>query len=90
MSLRLLAETAASDLNLELQDYLKNHFDAAKATLSKDLKTTLSTQAVEKNKIVQLFQTGGHSYSNGKNEEQALAMSVILGAILICTHGRFE
>jgi hypothetical protein len=88
MAIRLLAETAAKEINSSLQDLLLNNFDAAKSGLSKDIKTTLSSQSVEKGKIVQLFQTGAHDYANSKNEEQAIAMSIILGEILKITHGK--
>lgn len=88
MSLRILAETAAKDARLSLADYLTQNFDEAKKGLNKNDKTTLSNQNVEKSKIVQLFQTGAHDYSNSKNEEQALAMSIILGQILRLSHGK--
>ncbi|MGE4294884.1 MAG: hypothetical protein AB7E49_04195 [Campylobacterales bacterium] len=88
MSLRLLAETAAKEVKMNLNDYLTNNYDQAKKNLDQDSKTSLSNQSVEKNKIVQLFQTGAHDYVNSRNEEQALAMSVILGAILGISHGK--
>lgn len=88
MAIRLLAETAAKELSISLQDLLTINFDAAKSCLSKDAKTTLSSQNVEKGKIVQLFQTGAHDYTNSRNEEQAIAMSIILGEILKITHGK--
>ena len=86
MSLRLLAETAAKDLKQELKDYLTEQFDLAKKPLDQNVKTTLSNQSVSKDSIVKLFQTGAHDYHNSKNEEQALALSIILGAILNLTH----
>lgn len=88
MSLRLLAETAAKEANTGFDDYLTANFDQAKKTLSKDAKTSLSNQSVSKGTIVKLFHTGAHDYTNSRNEEQALAMSVILGAILTTTHGK--
>lgn len=86
MSLRLLAETAAKDCRIPLQDYVKSNFDAAKAMLDTDSKTTLSAQNVKKETIVQLFQTGAHDYSSGKNEAQAIAMSIALGAMVKISH----
>jgi hypothetical protein len=86
MSLRLLAETAAKDLKKELKDYLTDEFDLAKKSLDQNAKTTLSNQSVSKDSIIKLFQTGAHDYHNSKNEEQALALSIILGAILTLTH----
>ncbi|SEF71171.1 hypothetical protein [Billgrantia desiderata] len=88
MSLRMLAETAGREVGKDLKPFLMDNFDQAKKSLSDDEKTSLSSQSVEKGKIVQLFQTGAHDYSNSRNEEQAVALSVILGAILRITHGR--
>lgn len=88
MSLRMLAETAGRELNKELKYYLLDDFDQAKKALNNDERTSLSSQSVEKGKIVQLFQTGAHDYANSRNEEQAVALSVILGAILKITHGK--
>lgn len=88
MSLRMLAETAANDLNKNLKEFLVDNFDQAKKLLDQNTKTSLANQSVEKCKIVQLFQTGAHDYVNSKNEEQALAMSIILGSILTITHRR--
>ncbi len=88
MSLRMLAETAAKDLNKELKDYLVEHFDSAKESLDQNAKTTLSNQSVSKDSIIKLFHTGAHDYYNSKNEEQALALSVILGAMLTLSHGK--
>ena len=88
MSLRMLAETAGKDIdrNKGLDSFLKENFEQAKNSLSQDEKTSLSSQGVEKSKIVQLFQTGAHDYSNSRNEEQAVALSIILGAILRISH----
>lgn len=88
MPLRLLAETAASDMATTIEEYLKNGFDDAKKTLDTNNKTTLSNQNVNKSSIVQLFQTGAHNYTNCLNEEQAIAMSIILGAMLTKSHGK--
>lgn len=88
MSLRMLAETAGRELGKELKQYLNENFDQAKKGLNHDERTSLSSQNVEKGKIVQLFQTGAHDYANSRNEEQAVALSIILGAILRITHGK--
>ena len=88
MSLRMLAETAARETSKDLKDYLTHNFDQAKSRLDQNTKTSLSSQSIEKNKIVQLFQTGAHDYHNSRNEEQALALSIILGSMLIITHGK--
>lgn len=86
MSLRMLAETAAREVHKDLKAYLTENFDQAKITLDQNQKTSLSSQSVEKGKVVQLFQTGAHDYANSKNKEQAIALSIILGAILNITH----
>lgn len=88
MSLRMLAETAAKDVKKELKNYLHEHFDLAKKTLDQNAKTTLSNQSISKESIIKLFQTGAHDYHNSKNEEQALALSIILGAMLTISHGK--
>lgn len=88
MSLRMLAETAAKDMKKELKDYLTEHFDSAKKSLDQNAKTTLSSQSVSKDSIIKLFHTGAHDYYNSKNEEQALALSLILGAMLTLSHGK--
>lgn len=88
MSLRMLAETAAKDMKKDLKDYLTEHFDDAKKALDQNAKTTLSNQSVGKDSIVKLFHTGAHDYHSSKNEEQALALSIILGAMLTISHGK--
>lgn len=88
MSLRLLCETAAQNTNKDMDKYLKAYFAEAKRTLSQDIKTTLSNQNVSENSIVQLLQTGAHTYQSSENLEQTIAMSIIIGAILMITHGK--
>lgn len=88
MSLRMLAETAAKDMKKDTHDYLTGHFDTAKKSLDQNAKTSLSNQSVTKDSIMKLFHTGAHDYHNSKNEEQALALSVILGAMLTLSHGK--
>lgn len=88
MSLRLLCETAAKDRNSKLENYIKNHFDQAKSTLDKDVKTTLANQNVKEESLVQLLHTGAHNYESSSNMEQTIAMSIIIGSILTLTHGK--
>jgi hypothetical protein len=88
MALRVLAETAAKEVNKDLQGYLRDGFASAKKLLDQNTKTTLANQGIRKETIVQLFQTGAHDYHNSKNEEQAIALSIILGNILSNSHGR--
>ena len=89
MSLRLLCETAAKDCsNMKLGTYLKKHFKNAKKQLDQNLKTTLSTQNVSESSIVQLLHMGAHNYTASQNLEQTIALSIIIGKILIITHGK--
>lgn len=85
MSLRLLCETAAGG---DIQDYLKKHFASAKKTLSQDEKTFLANQHVNVDSITQLLHTGAHNYTRSQNLDQTMAISIILGAILLKTHSR--
>jgi hypothetical protein len=88
MSLRLLCETAADNPSRKMQDYLSANFDAAKAGLTQDDKTTLAAQNVRQETIDQLLHTGTHSYTVALNYDQTIAVSLILGAILTRTHGK--
>ncbi len=88
MSMRLLAEAAASDLKSTLGQYLKTHFKTAKTKLDTDTKTTLSTQNVRESSIEQLLHIGAHNYTAANNLEQTIAVSIILGKILEISHGR--
>ena len=87
MGLRLLAEIAMKDANKELED-IPNYFDEAKNELTKDEKTTLSTQNVSKDEIVKLLNVGAHPYTANNNLEQTVALSLIIGKILEKTHGK--
>jgi hypothetical protein len=89
MSLRLLCETAAKeDNNKKLDNYLKGNFAKAKETLNQDIKTTLATQNVNEDSIVQLLHTGAHNYKSSNNVEQTIALSIIIGSIITITHGK--
>lgn len=88
MSMRLLAEAAATDMNLNLGQYLKSNFKAAKGNLDPDTKTTLSTLNVNENTIEQLLHIGAHKYSAANNLEQTIAISIILGKIIEISHGK--
>lgn len=88
MSMRLLAEAAATDLKTSMGPYLKSNFKKAKKSLDIDTKTTLSTQNVSESTIEQLLHIGAHNYSAANNLEQTIAVSIILGKILELTHGR--
>lgn len=88
MSMRLLAEAAATDQNTTLGQYLKTHFISAKSKLDSDTKTTLSTQNVSELSIEQLLHIGAHNYSAANNLDQTIAVSIILGKILEISHGK--
>lgn len=88
MSLRLLAESAASDTDLSMGKYLKDNFKNAKTKLDSDSKTTLSTQNVNERSIEQLLHIGAHNYKAANNFEQTIAVSIILGKILEISHGK--
>jgi hypothetical protein len=88
MSLRLLCEAAVKDQGTNLEKYIKENFDDAKSSLSQDVKTTLSSQNVSKDTVVQLLHTGAHNYQSSSNMEQTIAVSIIVGAILTISHGQ--
>lgn len=88
MSLRLLVETASSEEKKKLDSYIDAYFDKAKDLLSKDEKTTLSTNNVTKNSLPQLLNTGAHNYSDSLSYDKAYAMSLIVGKILGLSHKR--
>jgi hypothetical protein len=88
MSLRLIAETAADEVELKFDDYLKNNFETAKKDLDDEIKTTLHSQNVRKESIVPLLHNGAHNYELASNMEQTIALSIILGKILTKTHGQ--
>ena len=90
MALRLLCETAAKDRSQGLEQYIKARFKDAKAELDQDQKTTLANQNVTESSIIQLLHTGAHNYSASSNMDQTLAISLILGQILVVSHGKAE
>ena len=89
MSLRLLCELAAKDLqHAKVDGYVKKYFATAKINLDQDATTTLSTQSVNESSIIQLMHIGAHNYQASSNAEQTVAMSIILGAMLTASHGQ--
>lgn len=88
MSLRLLCELAAKDGKHTIDAYIKKYFAKAKSNLDQDATTTLSTQNVEEANMVQLLHIGAHNYQASSNAEQTLAISIILGAMLLASHGQ--
>lgn len=90
MALRLLCETAAKDRSQSLEQFIKLRFKDAKGELDQDQKTTLANQNVTEASIVQLLHTGAHNYSASSNIDQTMAISLILGEILVASHGKAE
>ncbi len=90
MALRLLCESAAKECRQEMAGYIASRFQRAKATLDQNTKTTLSNHNVTEKSLVQLLHTGAHNYAASANVEQTLAVSIILGALLMDSHGKAQ
>lgn len=90
MALRLLCETAASDVNAKIEDYVSNNYPIAKKTFGQDVKTTLASQNIKEDSIVMLLHTGAHNYEASSNLEQTIALSVAVGGMLKITHGKTQ
>lgn len=98
MALRLLCETAWKELKMHnLEEYLKEYFDVAKARLCKAEKTLLSKNISDEDpkplethkQLLSWLQDSAHTYDEStRNYKQTVAMSVLVGAILSCSHGK--
>lgn len=89
MSLRLLCETASKELGYsDIKDYIDKYYPTAKKKMSQDVTTLLSSQNVKGETLPQLFHTGAHNYLSSASPDQALCMSIALGAMLKESHGR--
>lgn len=89
MSLRLLCETASKELGYsDIKEYINKYYPAAKKTLSQDIRTFLSSNNVTGDSLTQLMHTGAHNYISSTSADQALCISIILGAMLKISHGR--
>ena len=89
MGLRLLCETAAKDMGFtDIKDYIDKYFQTAKKTLDQDVSTFLSCLNVKQNSLPQLLHVGAHTYSTAGFKEQAIGISIILGAMLKISHGK--
>lgn len=89
MSLRLLCETASKELGYsDIKDYINKYYPIAKKKLSQDITTLLSSQNVKGETLPQLFHTGAHNYLSSTSPDQALCISIALGAMLKESHGR--
>ncbi len=98
MALRLLCETAWKELKMDnLEEYLKEYFDVAKARLCKPEKTLLSKNISDEDpkplethkQLLSWLQDSAHTYDEStSNYKQTVAISVLVGAILSCSHGK--
>lgn len=92
MAFRLVCETAAREVNKTSDDpigrYVDAYFAKAKQTLTQNEKTFLSVQNVTEKSIKQLLHTGAHNYSSSKVSAQGIAISIILGKMLVLSHGK--
>ena len=98
MALRLLCETAWKDLKMNyLEEYLKKYFDVDKARLCKAEKTLLSKNLSDEDpkplethkQLLSWLQDSAHTYDEStRNYRQTVAISVLVGAILSCSHGK--
>lgn len=89
MSLRLLCETVSKELGYsDIKEYINKYYPAAKKTLSQDIRTFLSSNNVTGDSLTQLMHTGAHNYISSTSADQALCISIILGAMLKISHGR--
>ena len=91
MGLRLLLELATRNKEGEIgiDSYLNFYYSESKDVLSRDEKATLSTQAIEGEKdIKKLLHIGAHGYTATNNTEQTIALSLIIGKMLILSHGK--
>lgn len=89
MSLRLLCETASKDLNYkDIKDYINKYYPIAKKKLNQDTRTLLASQNVKEETLPQLLHTGAHNYMSSTSQEQAICVSIALGAMLQESHGR--
>ena len=94
MGLRLLAETAtAEDVGEEKTPHLSMYAKKYAAKAKKNLRNRadghyLDTQAVTPDSMIKMLQSGAHGYTSTNNREQAIALSILLGQMLILSHGR--
>lgn len=97
MGLRLLAETAtAEDIggkDPDLSMYVDKYAAKAKKNLrhradGKDVVTYLDSQSLSPENMTRKLQNGAHGYTSTNIREQAIALSVLLGQMLLLSHGR--
>ena len=96
MALRLLIETAGRDKygTMEKQPidrYLREYYDEARNQLDKNDKTTIRNQVLEtESGFLQILQNSAHSYNSSFDIEQTMAMSILIGNMLLLSHPKDE
>lgn len=98
MALRLLCETAMKDLGMnKLAEYLSRYFEDARKSLSEKERKFLSHNlskvdpkaAHNHTQLLSLLQDSAHTYDESTRDyKNTVAMSVLVGAILSCSHGK--
>lgn len=96
MGLRLLAEKAAQEMKVpdpDLNMYVKEYAAAAKSRLrqredKQDLVTYLESQSIAPDTMIRRLQSGAHGYTSTNNRDQAIALSILLGQMLVLSHGK--
>lgn len=93
MGLRLLAEYAARDRDMDLASYVKEYAGGAKERLRQrsnatDITTFLFNNSVSPDKLTHLLQEGAHAYTSTNDVQQAKAISIMLGEMLTISHGK--
>ena len=89
MALRLLCETAAKERSFQkIHSYINKYYTDAKKGLDSDQKTWMSTQNVNDKSLIQLLQSGAHTFTASANYEQTVGMSLIIGQIIKLSHGK--
>ena len=89
MGIRLICETAAKERGYtDIKDYIKKYYPEAKKTMSQDTKTMLSGFNVSQETLPQLLHTGAHNYTSSTSRDQAMAISIAVGAMLRLSHGK--
>ena len=93
MGLRLLAETAAQELNMDLKEFVDEYATLAKKQIrdgqsGQDILTFLHNQHVKPENLTGLLQVGAHGYTSTGNKEQTMAISILLGEMLTLSRGK--
>lgn len=93
MGLRLLAETAAQELNMDLKEFVDEYATLAKKQIrdgqsGQDILTFLHNQHVKPENLTGLLQAGAHGYTSTGNKEQTMAISILLGEMLTLSRGK--